>query len=817
MSSFSRAARTALLCACAALAAPLAGHAAATLQSFTTTPWNGVAGATSFSGTVTDPALNGGTAATFTFTSPKTGVGVSDPQNPNFSTAASSVFGFESTGFGVSESTLGRFNTGESFVMQANHDFTLVSVNWREYTGDEDLHLSWTSGGVAQTAVIDVSASTSSFSGIVADANTPLTITNVSPTTANLQGRLRFNQITVALVEESVEVADDPLHMFGVNLAGGDFGGSGGTYGYDYIYPNAAELDYYHAKGLDLIRLPFKWERIQPTMNSALNAAELTRLKNVVTMIEARGMKVILDMHNYMRRSVSGSSYLIGSTQVPTAAFGDVWIRLANEFKNSPALWGYGIMNEPHGTGGTWPVVAQACVDSIRTVDTENFIVVAGDSYSAARSWPTSNPNLDIVDAQDKIVYEAHCYFDANNDGVYGTYDAEGMSPDKGWLYVKPFVDWLKQKNARGFVGEYGVPGDDSRWNVALERFLAYLDDNGVSGTYWAGGPWWGSYPLSCEPTSNFTVDKPQMAVLQTYTDGLGGQGQGSGLKAFYYDNADFTGTVATQDVSTLNQNWNTGAPATGFGTDTWSGRWIGKVKAPSSGPYTFYLNTDDSVRLWVNNQLVINDWTTGILRERSGQIFLRAGLQYNIRVEYAEDTGSARAELRWQGSGVAKQVIPQAQMYATGDGVRGLYYDNNNFTGTLIQRYDPRIYFSWGSGVPIPGIAADSFSVRWEGRVIAPGTGSYTIFAAADDGIRVWLDGVQIINRWYNGAEVNAVVNLTAGQTYELKTEYFDGSSSAKAQLMWSGPNIDGKPAINEHDLFSSHPGVSTGTNLVP
>src|SRR5690606_34479588 len=82
---------------------------------------------------------------------------------------------------------------------------------------------------------------------------------------------------------------------------------------------------------------------------------------------------------------------------------------------------------------------------------------------------------------------------------------------------VTEFVEWLDEKGAKGFIGEYGVPGNDSRWLTVLDNFLAYLDANGVSGTYWAGGPWWGSYQLSCEPTNNYTTDKPQMSVLEDY------------------------------------------------------------------------------------------------------------------------------------------------------------------------------------------------------------------------------------------------------------------------------------------------------------
>ncbi len=79
------------------------------------------------------------------------------------------------------------------------------------------------------------------------------------------------------------------------------------------------ELDYYKGKGLNLFRLPFLWERVQPSLYGGLNQTELSRLDNVVAAARNRGMKVILDPHNYARYRLNGTEYLIGSSQVPTS------------------------------------------------------------------------------------------------------------------------------------------------------------------------------------------------------------------------------------------------------------------------------------------------------------------------------------------------------------------------------------------------------------------------------------------------------------------------------------------------------------------
>ncbi|MFA6287347.1 MAG: cellulase family glycosylhydrolase [Opitutaceae bacterium] len=316
-----------------------------------------------------------------------------------------------------------------------------------------------------------------------------------------------------------------PPTMIGVNLSGAESGTVlPGTYGTNYIYPSPANIDYYKARGLELIRLPFKWERIQPTLLAPLNTAELARLDAVFDAIEARGMRVILDLHNYGRYSLAGTTYIVGSPQVSRAAFNDVWTRLADHFKARDCLWAYGLMNEPHGMGTyTWKDSAQGAINAIRTVDTTHAILVPGDSWSGAHSWLTASANLaDLTDPADNLIFEAHQYFDNDSSGIYDqSYDGEGAYPTVGVDRLTGFVNWCQTNGVRGYIGEFGTPDSDPRWNTVLENTLAYLQANQISGTYWAGGPWWGTYSLSSEMRAAHD-EAPQMSVLQNYGDGPG-------------------------------------------------------------------------------------------------------------------------------------------------------------------------------------------------------------------------------------------------------------------------------------------------------
>ncbi len=295
----------------------------------------------------------------------------------------------------------------------------------------------------------------------------------------------------------------------GVSLAGADFAEDmlPGTLGRDYTYPTLAELDYYHGKGINIIRLPFRWERVQTAQYASLDATNIEQIDGLVQGAGRRGMTIIIDMHNY-DRYYGG---LIGQ-DVPDAALADVWGRLATRYAGASSIF-YGIMNEPHDTNGHWPVTAQAAVDAIRRADMRHTILVSGDCWAGASSWQRCNDGLTVNDSVNNVVYEAHVYFDTDGSGRYPVgYDQSGAYPTIGVDRVQPFLGWLRAHNARGFLGEYGVPGNDPRWLTVLDNFLGALDTAGVGGTYWAGGPWWGDYPLSVEPAKG--QDRAQMGLL---------------------------------------------------------------------------------------------------------------------------------------------------------------------------------------------------------------------------------------------------------------------------------------------------------------
>lgn len=309
--------------------------------------------------------------------------------------------------------------------------------------------------------------------------------------------------------------AREPVQLVGVALSGAAFGPSvlPGKHGTNYIYPAESYYKKYAEQGLKLVRLPFLWERIQPQLDTELDAAQLALLTQSLDFAQKHGVKVVLDMHNYYRYYREP----IGSENVPIKSFANAWKRIALKIGDHPALSGYGLMNEPN-TKGLWPEAALAAAKEIRKVDRTNWIYVAGDRFSSAWHWPQSNTQLIadpwMRDPENKLIFEAHMYLDRDTSGMYVD-KTETFAPDLGIIRAKPFVDWLRTNNLRGFIGEMGVPNYAPDAIVAMDNLLGYLRENCVPLTYWAGGPWWGNYILALDVPGG--AEQPQLPVLRKH------------------------------------------------------------------------------------------------------------------------------------------------------------------------------------------------------------------------------------------------------------------------------------------------------------
>lgn len=338
---------------------------------------------------------------------------------------------------------------------------------------------------------------------------------------------------------------------------------SPGTENLDWIPPTLAQMEYLRSKNLVLFRMPVKWERIQSNLNSdTLNTPYMDAIKLAATNAESVGGCIILDMHNYG----AYGGVKISAPGGPTyAQYGNAWKLIADELKDYDGICGYDLMNENNEMPSNivTPTMFQAAIDGIREVDMETPIYLEGDAYASSYAWLGDCPNCggapqggwatfgndhlkNLVDPADKLIFSAHAYGDANGSGIYpktpeslfGGPECEGAAdswecatalgdqlsglPLDDNIMVRrftPFVQWCKRERLKCHIGENGVPNDNPNWLVALDKGIAYLQENDIEYTYWnAAGTT--NDPLNIDRRSN-GQDAVQTAVLTKYSKAI--------------------------------------------------------------------------------------------------------------------------------------------------------------------------------------------------------------------------------------------------------------------------------------------------------
>lgn len=134
-------------------------------------------------------------------------------------------------------------------------------------------------------------------------------------------------------------------------------------------------------------------------------------------------------------------------------------------------------------------------------------------------------------------------------------------------------------------------------------------------------------------------------------------------------------------------------------------------------------------------------------------------------------------------GTALAKAEAPQSD-----SNWQAQYWNNTNLSGTpVLQRSEAAIDYDWGGGSPDPKVNKDNFSARWT-RNIDLAAGTYRFSATSDDGIRVWVDGVLIIDAW-NDHVVNTFTadRAFASGSHAVKVEYYEHGGGAIVKLVWA------------------------------
>jgi hypothetical protein len=270
-----------------------------------------------------------------------------------------------------------------------------------------------------------------------------------------------------------------------------------------------------------------------------------------------------------------------------------------------------------------------------------------------------------------------------------------------------------------------------------------------------------------------------------------------------YFANRDLAGSPALSRYDdAINFSWGTGSPGSGIPSDSFSVRWV-REEWFAGGTYRFTVLSDDGVRIWVGDQLVVDEWRDRWADPLYVDHYIPAGT-YPVRVEYYEHYADATISVGWT------RVVGGATWH-------GEYFDNQTLAGApTVVRYDEAIDFDWGDGSPDPAIAPDTFSVRWK-RTLGFNAGTYRFLTSTDDGVRVWVDGGLVVDAW----EEMQLPNTHTGEVYladgqhTVVVEYYERGGGASAHVWWQSReaftdwhgeyfdnrNMVGGPALERND----------------
>lgn len=253
--------------------------------------------------------------------------------------------------------------------------------------------------------------------------------------------------------------------------------------------------------------------------------------------------------------------------------------------------------------------------------------------------------------------------------------------------------------------------------------------------------------------------------------------------QAEYYNNTSLIGAPAViRNEVGVDFDWGFGAPAPSLPVDGFSGRWVRPFDL-GAGLYIFHVTADDGVRLWIDGDLIIEEWYPTPRRDLEVEYVLPFDDLYEVRLEYADFSGPASIYFWFE-----KVALPPPDTGIPYYSWRGAYWPNVNLFGDpLLVRSDPSVSFDWGTSSPAPGIPANSFSARWD-RIIDFEPASYRFTITVDDGARLYVDNQLIIDEWQDGntRTVSRDYALSGGP-HEVRVEYYDRTGNAEIEFLWS------------------------------
>jgi hypothetical protein len=300
------------------------------------------------------------------------------------------------------------------------------------------------------------------------------------------------------------------------------------------------------------------------------------------------------------------------------------------------------------------------------------------------------------------------------------------------------------------------------------------------------------------------------MIVLMLVMAGGSAQAEDAQWHVRFWNNTHFGGDpVHERYDNAVDFDWGDGSPSKHVNDDNFSAKWRRHVNF-QPGVYRFTATMDDGMRVYVDDQLVIDSWTDSQQHTMTNDVQISGG-EHQVKVDYYEVGGKAVAKVDWQ------LIHPEGQPAGSGGGQffpnwKAEYFNNTSLAGApALVRDDRYLNHNWGSGSPAPGVVNnDFFSARWT-KSLSGNPGTYQITMISDDGSRLYVNNQLLIDNWAVQAPTTRMATYYyTGGPLQVRVEYFENTENASIDVhldRLSGPAPVVPPATGGQPVSGSCP----------
>ena len=357
---------------------------------------------------------------------------------------------------------------------------------------------------------------------------------------------------------------------------------------------------------------------------------------------------------------------------------------------------------------------------------------------------------------------------------------------------------------------------------------------------------------LSAESGNVLQLTEQDLVSQRWVLESAANIGTGTGLEGGYYQGTNFNTFEYKRIDPRVIFDWGTWAPG------NFSIRWTGQVQPQYTDEYTFITRSDDGVRLWIDGQRIINNWSAQALTENKGKITLEAGKLYDIKLEYFQGGGDASVSLAWECSSLEQEFIPQTQLYpppivhcppipttATITAGKETLLPGETTTITLVSSLNDLTYTLYLNGIAVPSSekAGNGNNLMWtvgkKGKYTIKAVGNGVTYcstaATMNKSIIITVTGIECTSLQYDRTGWNAMVaySKNAILVWGAPNDVFRGSAWSALVMFESGTEFmvdmqktlqinqivmknegdDWERRLLEYELYVSDDGINWGT----